>query len=423
MRNKILIGTAILLLAFIFTVRYFYRKGYQEFKDSVANYESLKSKKFDEEKRNKLNDLSQGDQKIYQLFSSQFDLSKSMEIRDTTFSLLYLSGTIKYKIPRQAYINCLHEKCQIDENNTANVDKITSKERTLEGRFGETFRQWYPKLKDEKLYRKTKITSECSEFFPDLFEITFDERSWNDFSDFMISFDSESKGIELQNSQVEKEFSSFVANTRSQLNSGATSFFNNLLDNKRSQILTQQSEQRSYNSAALGQINYALTRSKFDQESFQSVANEAFEEQWKYNSLSTGAMPYSYCYGSSNYCSEYSCSKISVITGGSNDVLVTIKNVNGNVVRHGYINGGSSLTFNVPDGQYQVFFYSGNGWNPNKFMTTTTCGSLRGGFVSGENFTKDNYISLYSQIMTYELILQENGNLSTQPSSMNEAFN
>lgn len=247
--------------------------------------------------------------------------------------------------------------------------------------------------------------------------------TWNEFSDFMTSFDSESKGIELQNSQVEKEFSSFVANTRSQLNSGATSFFNNLLDNKRSQILTQQSEQRSYNSAALGQINYALTRSKFDQESFQSVANEAFEEQWKYNSLSTGAMPYSYCYGSSNYCSEYSCSKISVITGGSNDVLVTIKNVNGNVVRHGYINGGSSLTFNVPDGQYQVFFYSGNGWNPNKFMTTTTCGSLRGGFVSGENFTKDNYISLYSQIMTYELILQENGNLSTQPSSMSEAFN
>lgn len=45
-----------------------------------------------------------------------------------------------------------------------------------------------------------------------------------------------------------------------------------------------------------------------------------------------------------------------------------------------------------------------------------------GGFVLGENFGKDDYISLYSQGMTYELLLQQNGNLSTEPSSMNEAF-
>jgi hypothetical protein len=47
---------------------------------------------------------------------------------------------------------------------------------------------------------------------------------------------------------------------------------------------------------------------------------------------------------------------------------------------------------------------------------------LHGGFVSGEDVTKDDYISLYSQQMTYELILQQNGNLSTKPSSKDEAF-
>lgn len=133
-------------------------------------------------------------------------------------------------------------------------------------------------------------------------------------------------------------------------------------------------------------------------------------------------MPYSSCYGSSNYCSDWSCSKIKVITGGSGDVLVTIKNSYGKVVRHAYIKGGNSFTFNVPDGSYQVFFYSGTGWNPNKQMPSSSCSYLKGGFVSNESVTKDNYINLYSQIMTYELILQQQGNFSTKPSSKNEAF-
>ncbi|MFN6390014.1 MAG: hypothetical protein ACK4YG_06065, partial [Bacteroidota bacterium] len=67
-------------------------------------------------------------------------------------------------------------------------------------------------------------------------------------------------------------------------------------------------------------------------------------------------------------------------------------------------------------------FYSGTGWNPNKQMPSSSCSYLKGGFVSNEDVTKDNYINLYSQIMTYELILQQQGNFSTKPSSKNEAF-
>jgi hypothetical protein len=55
-------------------------------------------------------------------------------------------------------------------------------------------------------------------------------------------------------------------------------------------------------------------------------------------------------------------------------------------------------------------------------MPSSSCSYLKGGFVSNEDVTKDNYINLYSQIMTYELILQQQGNFSTKPSSKNEAF-
>ena len=59
-------------------------------------------------------------------------------------------------------------------------------------------------------------------------------------------------------------------------------------------------------------------------------------------------MPYSYCYGASNNCGSYGCSEISVRTGGA-DVLVTIKDGSGDVVRHAYINGGYTFTFNARD--------------------------------------------------------------------------
>jgi len=139
------------------------------------------------------------------------------------------------------------------------------------------------------------------------------------------------------------------------------------------------------------------------------------------NSLYTGSTPYAYCFGKNRECYGNSCPKIKVRTPFNSDVLVTIKQKD-KVVRHAYIRAGSSYTFEVPDGKYQPFFYYGKGWNPDKFMVETTCGTLEGGFISDEHFGKDKPQSLKNNILTYELILQRSGNFSTRPSSKNEAF-
>jgi hypothetical protein len=139
------------------------------------------------------------------------------------------------------------------------------------------------------------------------------------------------------------------------------------------------------------------------------------------NSLRTGSKPYVYCFGSSNSCDGYDCSQIKVKTPSNSDVLVTIKK-NGKVYRHAYINSSSSYTYNIPNGRYQTFFYYGKGWNPKKFMKETTCGTLKGGFIESEHFGKDSPQSLHNNVLSYELILQQNGNFSTSPSNSNEAF-
>lgn len=139
------------------------------------------------------------------------------------------------------------------------------------------------------------------------------------------------------------------------------------------------------------------------------------------NSLRTGATPYSYCFGGNKSCNSNGCSAIKVKTPINSDVVVTIKK-NGEVYRHAYIRAGSHHTLEFPDGTYQAFFYYGNGWNPDKLMKQTSCGVLKGGFISGEHFGKDSPQRLNNQVLSYELILQQNGNFSTSPSDAEEAF-
>ena len=131
------------------------------------------------------------------------------------------------------------------------------------------------------------------------------------------------------------------------------------------------------------------------------------------NRLSTGDTPYS-CTGTSGRQSQ-----IEVKTGGGSesDVIVIIKRDN-IIVRNAYIVSGDSYTFNLPNGSYQVFFYGGKGWNPEKNMPS----GVSGGFVANESFSKDEPITLKHQSLVYELILQRDGNFSTEPSSADEMF-
>ena len=132
------------------------------------------------------------------------------------------------------------------------------------------------------------------------------------------------------------------------------------------------------------------------------------------NSLSTGSSPY-ISYGRS--ASDESQIRVSTSSSSNCDVVVIIKS-GGEIAKNAYIRAGGSYTFFVPNGIYQVFFYGGKGWNPNKVMPN----GLKGGFVANESYSKDSPVSLDYQGLTYELIPQPNGNFSTQQSSASEIF-
>lgn len=134
------------------------------------------------------------------------------------------------------------------------------------------------------------------------------------------------------------------------------------------------------------------------------------------NTLYTGATPYAKYYGENSSC-DFGCSEIRVKTSNS-DVIVTIKR-NNRVVSHAFIQAGGNYSFSFPNDTYQAFFYYGKGWNPEQKMKG---GKMKGGFISNEHFGKDDPQSLNNNILTYELILQQNGNFSTRPSNQEEAL-
>ncbi len=139
------------------------------------------------------------------------------------------------------------------------------------------------------------------------------------------------------------------------------------------------------------------------------------------NSLANGAPPYSTCFGGNQSCTEWGCSEIQVNSRKDSDVVVTFKSRN-KVIKHDYNKAGNRYTFQLPNGEYQPFFYYGKGWNPEKEMPSETCENLKGGFISNEDFGKDDAQELTNTILTYSLILQESDNFSKRPSGSYEAF-
>lgn len=156
-----------------------------------------------------------------------------------------------------------------------------------------------------------------------------------------------------------------------------------------------------------------IEQEKKDEE--ERVKKEIYDKYIS-NTLYTGATPYAQYYGENSSC-DFGCSEIRVKTSNS-DVIVTIKR-NSRVVSHAFIQAGGYYSFSFPNDTYQAFFYYGEGWNPDQKMKG---GKMKGGFISNEHFGKDDPQSLDNNILTYELILQQNGNFSTRPSNQEEAL-
>lgn len=177
----------------------------------------------------------------------------------------------------------------------------------------------------------------------------------------------------------------------------------------------EQSYESSSTATADGDEKYVNQSLGSGQTPYTTTQEKRVEDDPYYNnSLSSGSSPY---LQSNLYANQESEITVSTSIESKCDVVIIVKR-NGYMVANVYLQAGDNYTFNLPNGRYQVFFYAGRGWNPNKKMPN----GLRGGFVANESYSKDSPVTLQYQGLTYELIPQPNGNFNTIQSNASEVF-
>ncbi len=420
LKSKILIIVILLLVFFVISIRviFYYKLG--EFKYRLAGYEKELIIKFQTEKTDRLSYLKEKDKELAQLLSSQFDNNLAVTLRDTTFRYVYLNKTIQYNRPSLQYIDCLANKCLIVLENRKNAEKILQQKERLQKKYGDDFKSWYHKIDSNIITPMEPRLIGCSGFFKKVYLRVYNKPTWDALDEFLRTFRRERWLVKKANLKVQKDFDRLNRTIKSKLKSSIIGYFNDQLDRRSSEITKMSMTKKVFSNEILGEITYGFTLVEFNQKAYDLILNDAMKEQWRSNSLYTGAKPYSDCYGSYNSCDYYGCSAIKIDNGGT-DAIVLVKNNSGRVVRHAYIKSNKTYTFEVSDGSYKVFFYSGEGWNPTKVITKAPC-RLTGGFEFYENVTKDNYVTLKDNILTYQLKSVNYGNFRPKTSTMKEAF-
>jgi len=276
--------------------------------------------------------------------------------------------------------------------------------------------------KEQKLVIDNKC-SQCIKDYRNNYELN--TIALSDFYSFISKYLKDKRNIEKSNKSVILNYNQKYKN----LTAGMSKNLLNKLKvvTNKNQLIRNETINKNYNGSlnGIGVVNYSFQKKTYDSSLLSGYVKKVYSEYYKTNSLKTGSMPYDYCYGRNPYCSPpkgyEECSFIAIKASSNSDSVVIIKK-NNRVYSHAYVKAGGYYKFKLGNGSFQAFFYYGKGWNPKKYIKTTNCGRILGGFVSNESLDKSEVINLYNSSITYTLYSVENGNFSPKKSNKNEAF-
>lgn len=374
-------------------------------------------KRFEVEKDKLYSALRNQDANSVYIFDSLYSntIENAKSYNDTTISFLFYAKEIRFNLIDFKYLNTLKIKVESELYNYYQLKKYRSGLAELSKIYGTATQEWEGKLDKEKFFEIT-TSDNCRPYFENSDKYRLKDNAISEFNRFLADYTVHQKELQNQDIQIKGKLENQLNNISSSLNANAKRLLSESFD--KSEAINSDYEFFKFKWAGEEEFAYEIAKKSIDQSYIDNTLEKVYTEQYRLNSLSNGSMPYSYCYGGSN-----SGSSSIKVNAGPEDVLVTVKNNRNVIVRHAYVKAFRSFRINVPNGNYQVFFYYGTGWNPKKFMKDTNCGRLVGGFVSNESVSRDpDILQLYNQELQYTLSKQTNGNFSTSGSSKFEAF-
>lgn len=137
-----------------------------------------------------------------------------------------------------------------------------------------------------------------------------------------------------------------------------------------------------------------------------------------------GVTPYENAYGPNMV---YASNTIYIHASADKDVVVIIREkTSDRVVGHIYVKAGEEGFMAIPDGVFNVFFYEGRGWDPDKIIKSSRGDHIKGGFKYEAVLGKDpRELSFgdgrYNQI-SYDLNKRRYGNMHERKVSKRSVF-
>ena len=304
--------------------------------------------------------------------------------------------------------------------------KKTEKNYRVSDKVFEDLIQMAGGLKAFQLEKPSSIDIKCKKCIEN-YQNTFETNniSINDFYDFTDEYFAAKNEIEKKNKSFLKKYDKSYRKLTTGMNKSLRTKLKLKLEENSFPSKKSITNVFYGSTNGLGDISFSFDYYQDESSTLKDYVNEIYASYYSTNSLYTGARPYSYCYGKNPYCyppdGYEECSFIGVEASLNSDVVVIIKK-NNQVYAHAYIKAGEYYKFKVGNGSFQTFFYYGKGWNPNKYIKTTSCGKLTGGFVTNESLDKSDIQKLYNRSMTYTLYTVQNGNFKPKVSNKDEAF-
>ena len=411
-RNYIIIFvSATVLLGFYYTYTQHFLVAYEEKK-------TISAQNFENELKSFRAQLSEQEGNIFDSIYQE----KNAKVTVRKYFIKKLGLGANYETLAPDFFECSRSVIAAVQESYQNLNYIDNLKRQHTDRYGDDYETLYNRLvnNNELVYKTSSF--DCNQFFPDLQLVAYESSVWNDIQAHLTKLRSVIVDVERANSTARNELQNRTRNNIGQFRSSYHSAFRSRIERESTSLVQSSLNEYVIDVGDFSPTVLNLETTRFNENHFNTILQQELTAQWNDNALATGARPYANCFPETNSCSGLNCSEIRVNNSGS-DVIVTVKDRSGRVVRHAYIRGNNSLTIHLPDGTYQTFFYSGRGWNPNKPMTSSICSQLRGGFVSNESFTKDpSFDNLRRSVITYTLTPTRSGNFNTVGSSASQNF-
>jgi hypothetical protein len=349
------------------------------------------------------------------VFEDLYHIQNATSYRDTVVSFFIYSNNIKIKNIDLNYLYCFSKKAASEADKRKASKKLEIELKKLKKEYGSLVYKLISKIDRRRFFKHTfQVT--CKDYFKNNNSYNFDSLAVEDFKSFLDQYKLNESQIQKDNAFIDKEYQDRLIQIKKELTAREQILLKTQLADFSPVI--DDYKRFNYSGITIGSYDYSIPARIIDEDRLNEALNSIYSEHYRDYSLKNGAMPYSYCYGAKNNGS----SRVTVNAGNS-DVLVSIKDITDKVIRHVYVKSFHSFTLRIPNGNYQVFFYYGSGWNPKRSMTNTICGNLIGGFLNNELISKDpEIIKLNYGYIEYSLSVSSGGNFIPTNSSKGEAF-